>query len=137
MTKSYSKRSNAQRAARAALKDTKAVEGADFVTYKAGAEWHWRKAAAVASAAKPKAAKPIAGKRAAVDAAKAGKLPTPPDFSKPTHARFRKTLDAIVAAAKAGDIKALKADKTEPKSSSRVALCRYRDLCIVALSAAA
>lgn len=86
-------------------------------------------------AARPKAEKP-ASKRAEIQAAaERGEMPTAPDFSADTHKRFRKTLDALVAAAGAGDIKTLKADKTEPKSSSRVTLCRYRDLAIVALEA--
>lgn len=143
--KTFTKRFNAQRAARAALKNPKAEEGKAFETYKAGAEWAWRVKAApvakVAPAAKP--AKPAApakakplGQRAQIEAdAAAGKLPTPPDFSAETHARFRKRLADIVGFAGAGDIKALKADTTEPKSSSRIALCRYRDLCIVALEA--
>jgi hypothetical protein len=83
----------------------------------------------------PRVVKPT-GQRAAVEtAAAAGKLPTPPDFSADTHKRFRKTLEGLVAAAKAGNLKALKADTTERKSSSRNAICRYRDLCIVALEA--
>lgn len=111
---------------------------------------------AVAKAAKaPKAAKPAkepkaakapkepkVGKRAAAEAealaaANAGKLPVAPDFSKPTHSAFRKRLEALIVAAKAGDIAALKADPTEPKSSSRVQLCRWRDLTIAALEARA
>jgi hypothetical protein len=137
--KTYPKPFNAQRAARSALKNPKAVEGKDFETYKSGAEWAWRKtqpapAVKAAAPAKPK----TLGKRAQIEAdAAAGKLPTPPDFSAETHARFRKRLAEIVGFAGAGDIKALKADTTEPKSSSRIALCRYRDLCIIALEARA
>lgn len=148
MTKTFSKRFNAQRAARAELKNPNAKEGVDFTTGKNPAgDWAFR--IAIKPPAKPSAAKPAPatkavvpakpktiGKRAQIEAdAAAGKLPTPPDFSAETHARFRKRLGEIIAAVKAGDIKALKADTTEPKSSSRVALCRYRDLAIIALEA--
>ncbi len=41
---------------------------------------------------------PVIGKRqAVVDLAQSGTLPTAPDFSKPTHARFRAKLAQIVA----------------------------------------
>ena len=54
----------------------------------------------------PKAAPaPVIGKRQAIlDQAQTGALPQPPDFSKPTHARFRAKLAQIVALAEAGDI---------------------------------
>lgn len=148
MTKTFSKRFNAQRAARAELKNPNAKEGVDFTTGKNPAgDWAFR--IAVKPPAKPAVTKPAlstkpaapakaktVGKRAQIEAdAAAGKLPAPPDFSAETHARFRKRLGEIVAAVKAGDVKALKADTTEPKSSSRVALCRYRDLAIIALEA--
>lgn len=68
-------------------------------------------------------------------AAERGKLPTAPDFSAPTHKRYLKRLEAIVAMVKAGNVKGLKADDTQPVSSSRVILCRYRDNAIVALEA--
>jgi hypothetical protein len=97
-------------------------------------------AAAKATAPKatnPAKAKPL-GQRAQTEAdAAAGKMPSPPDFSAETHARFRKRLAEIVGHAEAGDIKALKADTTEAKSSSRAAICRYRDLAIAALEARA
>lgn len=92
---------------------------------------------AAAKAAKPKAEKPASKRAEVVAAAERGELPTPPDFSADTHKRFRPTLEALVAAAKAGNLKALKEDKTEPKSSSRQAICRYRDLAITALTAQA
>lgn len=76
-------------------------------------------------------------KAEALAAAQRGELPTPPDFSAETHKRFRKTLEQLIDFAKAGNLKELKGDKTEPKSSSRVAVCRYRDLAIVALEAKA
>lgn len=83
----------------------------------------------------PRAPKPL-GQRAEIKAAaERGVVPTPPDFTADTHKRFRKRLGEIVEMVKAGNIRGLKADTTEPKSSSRVALCRYRDLAITALEA--
>lgn len=76
------------------------------------------------------------GKRAAVlAAAQAGKLPAPLDFSAATHARYRDDAKELVALAKAGNIEALKRLTIEPKSSSRQALARYRDLALIALEA--
>ena len=148
MTKTFSKRFNAQRAARAELKNPNAKEGVDFTTGKnATGDYTFKitpkpptKPAVTKPAPETKAAAPAkpkaVGKRAQIEAdAAAGKLPTPPDFSAETHARFRKRLGEIVAFVRAGDVKALKADTTEPKSSSRVALCRYRDLAVIALEA--
>jgi hypothetical protein len=81
---------------------------------------------------------PVIGKRqAAVDLAQSGTLPTAPDFSKPTHARFRAKLAQIVALAEAGDIAALKAFEINPVSSSPKAMARYRDLCVIAITARA
>jgi hypothetical protein len=51
---------------------------------------------------------PVVGKRQAIlDQAQSGALPQAPDFSKPTHARFRAKLAQIVALAEVGDIAAL------------------------------
>lgn len=106
-----------------------------------------RKAAiTVATEAAPKAEKPAKaeksakplGKRAAIlEAAQRGELPPIPDFSAPTHARFRKKLDEVVAMAKAGDIKGLKAFHINPVSSSPKAIDRYRNLAVIALEARA
>ncbi len=87
----------------------------------------------------PKAAPtPVIGKRqAVVDLAQSGTLPTAPDFSKPTHARFRAKLAQIVAFAEAGDIAALQAFEINPVSSSPKAMARYRDLCVIAITARA
>jgi hypothetical protein len=87
----------------------------------------------------PKAAiTPQVGKRQAVfDQAQTGALPTAPDFSKPTHARFRAKLAQIVALAEAGDILALQAFEINPFSSSPKAMARYRDLCVIAITARA
>lgn len=67
--------------------------------------------------------------------ARKGRLPAPPDFSAPTHARFRARLDALTALAKAGDVEALRAVDINPVSSSPRAMARYRDLCVTALEA--
>ena len=81
---------------------------------------------------------PVVGKRQAVlDQAQTGALPTAPDFSKPTHARFRAKLTQIVALAEAGDIAALQAFEINPVSSSPKAMARYRDLCVIAIAARA
>ena len=86
---------------------------------------------------RPKAAPaPVVGKRKAIlDQAQTGALPTAPDFSKPTHARFRTKLAQIVALAEAGDIAGLQAFEINPVSSSPKAMARYRDLCVIAITA--
>ena len=81
---------------------------------------------------------PSIGKRQAIlDQAQTGALPLAPDFSKPTHARFRAKLAQIVALAEAGDIAALQAFEINPVSSSPKAMARYRDLCVIAITARA
>ena len=87
----------------------------------------------------PKAAPaPVIGKRQAIrDQAQSGALPQPPDFSKPTHARFRNKLAQIVVLAEAGDIATLQAIEINPVSSSPKAMARYRDLCVIAIIARA
>ena len=84
----------------------------------------------------PKAAMaPVICKRQAIfDQAQASALPDAPDFSKPTHARFRSKLAQIVALAEAGDIAALQAFEINPVSSSPKAMARYRDLCVIAIT---
>jgi hypothetical protein len=73
-------------------------------------------------------------KRAVFEAAaRAGKMPAPPDFSAATHARYRKRLAEVVALAKAGDMKALADYPINPYSTSPKAIARYRDLCVLAL----
>ena len=95
--------------------------------------------ASPAPAEEPKgAATPVIGKRQAIlDQAQTGALPLPPDFSKPTHARFRAKLAQIVALAEAGDIDGLRAFEINPVSSSPKAMDRYRDLCVIAITARA
>ena len=81
---------------------------------------------------------PAIGKRQAIrDQAQTGALPKVPDFSKPTHARFRAKLAQIVALAEAGDIAGLQAFKINPVSFSPKAMARYRDLCVIAITARA
>ena len=152
--KNYSNASNARRAAKAAGLN-------EFDVYKAPDGWYKIRAAAAkaekpakaakaekpAKAAKPakatkpaKDAKPMSdrptGKRAAVLAAsQAGKLPPPPDFSAPTHARYRDAAKALVDMAKAGDIEGLKATEIKAYSSSPKAMAKYRDLAVIALEA--
>jgi len=67
--------------------------------------------------------------------ARQSELPPPPDFSAPTHARFRSKLEGLIALAERGDAEALRAATINPVSSSPKALARYRDLCITALEA--
>lgn len=150
-TKQFSKRFNAQRAAKAALKNPKAAEGVHFTTKQSGDVWTFslikveppkaQKPAKVANPAKATTAapeKPAGGKRAAVEAAaREGKLPTPPDFSAPTHARYRNKLSEVIALVKARDVKALKAFEINPISTSPKAIDRYRNLAVIALEAAA
>ena len=79
---------------------------------------------------------PKTGERKAIIAqAQAGALPAAPDFSKPTHARFRAKLARLVALAEAGDIEGLKAIEINPVSTSPKAMVRYRNLAIVAIEA--
>ncbi|MDX0299581.1 hypothetical protein GOL31_02760 [Sinorhizobium medicae] len=87
------------------------------------------------AAAAPAAEKAL-GKRAQIAAdAEAGIIPAKPDFSAPTHARFRKKLDEIVALVEKGDVKALKAFPINPVSSSPKAMDKYRNLAVIALEA--
>ena len=63
---------------------------------------------AAPEAGEPKAATPppIGKRQAILDQAQNGVLPQAPDFSKPTHARFRTKLAQIIALTEAGDIAA-------------------------------
>ncbi len=89
------------------------------------------------AAEEPKAliAPVIRNRQSILDQAQTGALPLPPDFSKPTHARFRAKLAQIVALAEAGDVAALQAFEINPVSSSPKAMARYRDLCVIAIIA--
>lgn len=65
--------------------------------------------------------------------ARQGELPPPPDFSAPTHARFRAKLAALVELARKADATGLRAIPINPVSSSPKALARYRDLAVLAI----
>jgi hypothetical protein len=79
---------------------------------------------------------PKTGKRKAIiEQAQSGALPASPDFSKPTHARFRSKLAKLVALAEAGDVEGLKAIEINPVSTSPKTMARYRDLAIIAIKA--
>ncbi len=147
--KTYAKKFNAQRAAKAAGHDPEEIE---IVKMKDGFAWRVKKQPSgrgdgrdarlapdpsreppPATAAKRE--RPL-GKRAQIEAnARAGRLPEPPDFSAETHKRFRNKLAAVVALARAGDLNGLRGFKVNPVSSSPKAIARYRDLCVMALEA--
>ena len=154
--KTYAKKFNAQRAAKAAghsPDDVEIVKTKDGYTFrvKGGIPAEKSPQAAKANGAprkgrkgrkpagKPEAAetRPL-GKRAAIEAAaREGKLPEAPDFSAETHKRFRNKLQSVIDLAKAGDLKGLRAFEINPVSSSPKAIARYRDLCVIALEARA
>jgi hypothetical protein len=95
-----------------------------------------KKTAKAKASGKANGAKRKLGARAQIEAdAMAGKMPTTPDFSAATHARFRPKLAELVALAKARDVAGLKKFPINPISSSPKAMARYRDLCVMALSA--
>ena len=147
--KIYDKKFNATRGAqRAGLKP------GTFEVFKTpDGRFSWRAAASstpTKSIAKPAAAEyrnakgndtaqaggPKMGKRKAIiEQAQAGVLPIPPDFSKPTHARFRAKLAKLVALAEAGDLEGLQGVEINPVSTSPKAMARYRDLAIIAIEA--
>ena len=84
------------------------------------------------------AAAPSARRRRDADIeakARLGELPPPPDFSAPTHARFRAKLAALVELAGKADASSLRAIQINPVSSSPKALARYRDLAVLAIEA--
>jgi hypothetical protein len=154
--KTYSKKSNAQRAAKAAGHkpvDVEIIKTKDGYAYRVKgatlAEESGTAAKAETAPAKGRKARKAAGKheraatrplgkRAAIEtAARAGKLPEPPDFSAETHKRFRNKLASVVDLAKAGDLKGLRKFEVNPVSSSPKAIARYRDLCVIALEAQA
>jgi hypothetical protein len=92
----------------------------------------------VEQAAEPEAA-PSAPRRrrdAEIEAkARQGELPPPPDFSAPTHARFRAKLAKLVEMAGKADATGLRAIQINPVSSSPKALARYRNLAVMAIEA--
>jgi len=150
--KTYAKKFNAQRAAKAAghkPDEVEIIKTKDGFTFRVKAALAAPKRANTAkaelatetsrkAAAKPEAAatRPRDGKRASVEAAaREGKLPEPPDFSAETHKRFRPKLAKLTEMARAGDIEGLKAIEINPVSTSPRAMQRYRDLCVIALEA--
>ncbi|MBX9883570.1 MAG: hypothetical protein K2X68_01225, partial [Novosphingobium sp.] len=98
-------------------------------------------AKAVAVSAPTTAQREAAGKRGATkratEDAAAGVMPSPPDFSAQTHARFRGKLAEVVAMVEAGDVEGLKAFHINPVSTSPKAIDRYRNLAVIALEARA
>jgi hypothetical protein len=93
-----------------------------------------RSASVAAAAAAPSA--PRRRRDADIEAkARQGELPPPPDFSAPTHARFRTKLAALVELAGKADVTGLRAISINPVSSSPKALARYRDLAVMAIAA--
>ncbi|HET6378715.1 MAG TPA: hypothetical protein VFG05_10495 [Methylocella sp.] len=150
--KTYAKKFNAQRAAKAAGHN---LDEVDIIKAKDGFTWRVkrrRKSAADARDAKlaadpsreppadeakhSTAPKRPLGKRAQIEAdARAGKLPAPPDFSAATQTRFRNKPASVIELAKAGDLKGLQAFQINPVSLSPKAIARYRDLCVIALEA--
>jgi len=74
-------------------------------------------------------------RKAIIEQAQSGALPAAPDFSKPTHARFRAKLAKLVTLVEAGDVEGLKAIEINPVSTSPKAMARYRDLAIIAIEA--
>jgi hypothetical protein len=140
--KTYSKKFNAQRAARTELGDD-AIEGIDFRTVVTKDGYVWQRKlqpkGSIAGVTKQAAEMPVAahsGKRATIEeAARQGVLPEPPDSRAETHGRYRANLARFVEMAKAGDIEGLKSMEVNPVSTSPRAMLRYRDLCIVAIEA--
>jgi hypothetical protein len=93
---------------------------------------------AIPVAPEPAAAPSAPGRRRDADIeakARQGELPPPPDFSAPTHARFRSKLAALVELAGKADATGLRAIAINPVSSSPRALARYRDLAVLAKEA--
>lgn len=136
--KTYAKRFNAQRAAKAAIgKD--AAEGNEFETCKASnGEWYWFEPRKIA-ALNPAMITPI--EQAYLDQEvrdymrhDGPTLPTPPDFSAPSHKYWRKRHAELVALAESGDVDGLRAFPLPDYSSSPKALNRYRNAAIAALT---
>ena len=139
--KTYSKKFNAQRAAKRA-----GLEAAEIEIIKRDDGFAWKRKPAQEAAQAPAPAAPIEpeapvrSKRRArytelEAAAQKGEMPPVPDFSAPTHARFRGKLKTLIALAESGDTAGLQAVKINPISTSPKAMKRYRDLCVIALKA--
>lgn len=77
---------------------------------------------------------PKTGKAAEVyAAAQKGVLPEPPDFSAPTHARFRAKLAELETLVKARDAQGLRAVIIKATSTSPIAMAKYRALALMAI----
>jgi hypothetical protein len=72
-----------------------------------------------------------------LEAAQAGSLPTPPDFTAETHKNYRAKLKRLTDAVAAGDVAALESVDIKPVCSSSRPLARYRNLAVIALKARA
>lgn len=80
------------------------------------------------------AVKAPSGKAAAIEAAaRAGVMPTPPDFSASTHKPYRKKLAELVALCESGSVAAVLAFAIKGNSTSPRALIRYRTLAAIAM----
>jgi hypothetical protein len=150
--KTYAKKFNAQRAAKAAGYRPDEIA---IVKMKSGFAYRAKASAQAAQALiaqaetarkapidrkrEPETIAPATlGKLVAIEtAARRGQLPEPPDFSAETHRRFRAKLQTVINFAKAGDLPGLRAFAVNPISTSPEAIDRYRKLCIVALEAQA
>lgn len=98
----------------------------------------------IMSANKSQGKKKPSGERARYDwdaaevTAKAGKLPSPPDMSAPTHKHYVTKLADVVKLAKAGDLKGVQSYKVSDRDDgSPLLVKRYQKLAIVALKAKA
>lgn len=141
--KVYSKKFNAQRAAKRAGLDPAEIE---IIKREGGFAWQRKPAQAAAQTPAPtvptEPEAPARPQRRArytelEAAAQKGAMPPVPDFSAPTHARFRGKLKTLIALAESGDVAGLQAVKINPVSTSPKAMKRYRDLCVIALNARA
>jgi hypothetical protein len=104
----------------------------------AGPKANGKAGKAKVSAKAPAKTRAPGGKRAGILAkAERGVLPPAPDFSAPTHARFREKLHEVVVMAMAGNLAGLKKFAINPVSSSPKAIDKYRNLAIIALKARA
>ncbi len=107
----------------------------------AKAQPHFTRGVPVAPTPVPTPAQNMAGmSRANAElylAAAEGRMPTPPDFSKPSYAPDRKRLAELVALAEAGDAAGLRAYSVRVYYSAALELDRFRHRCIIALEARA
>jgi hypothetical protein len=117
-----------------AAREAEEAPPADEVQIEADADETVAGIAGPVPAARPTTAK-VGKRQAVINQAQGGVLPQPPDFSKPTHARFRAKLAKLVELAEAGDAEGLRAIAINPVSTSPKAMARYRDLAIIAIEA--